>query len=227
MLRQYYLIAIVMIFLAVLFFLWSFEKRKPQTREIVMLAVLTAMAIVGRLIFFMTPQFKPCAAVIIITAVMLGKEAGFLCGCLTAFISDFFFGQGPWTPWQMFAFGIIGLVSALIFSGAGKRLIENRLFISVYGFFITFVLYGMIASIGIRNMVEAQVDFTKSRNVIVAAIILVCALGISLSDVGSISFKISGLTISLSGLAVASLVGIILNALFPDKDETQEIKTQS
>ena len=52
MLRQYYLIAIVMIFLAVLFFLWSFEKRKPQTREIVMLAVLTAMAIVGRLIFF-------------------------------------------------------------------------------------------------------------------------------------------------------------------------------
>ena len=66
MLRQYYLIAIVMIFLAVLFFLWSFEKRKPQTREIVMLAVLTAMAIVGRLIFFMTPQFKPCAAVIII-----------------------------------------------------------------------------------------------------------------------------------------------------------------
>lgn len=144
MLRQYYLIAIVMIFLAVLFFLWSFEKRKPQTREIVMLAVLTAMAIVGRLIFFMTPQFKPCAAVIIITAVMLGKEAGFLCGCLTAFISDFFFGQGPWTPWQMFAFGMIGLVSALIFSGAGKRLIENRLFISVYGFFITFVLYGMI-----------------------------------------------------------------------------------
>lgn len=144
MLRQYYLIAIVMIFLAVLFFLWSFEKRKPQTREIVMLAVLTAMAIVGRLIFFMTPQFKPCAAVIIITAVMLGKEAGFLCGCLTAFISDFFFGQGPWTPWQMFAFGMIGLVTALIFNGAGKRLTEDRLFISVYGFFITFVLYGII-----------------------------------------------------------------------------------
>lgn len=144
MLRQYYLIAIMMIFLAVLFFLWSFEKRKPQTREIVMLAVLTAMAIVGRLIFFMTPQFKPCAAVIIITAVMLGKEAGFLCGCLTAFISDFFFGQGPWTPWQMFAFGMIGLVTALIFNGAGKRLTEDRLFISVYGFFITFVLYGII-----------------------------------------------------------------------------------
>ena len=84
----------------------------------------------------------------------------------------------------------------------------------------------MIASVGIRNMVEAKVDFTKSRNVIVAAIILVCALGISLSAVGSISFAVGGLTISLSGLAIASLVGILLNALFPDKDEVKSIETQ-
>lgn len=116
---------------------------------------------------------------------------------------------------------------AILFSFCPKfAAVINAMPVGIVGG-ISFVLYGMIASIGIRNMVEAQVDFTKSRNVIVAAIILVCALGISLSDVGSISFKISGLTISLSGLAVASLVGIILNALFPDKDETQEIKTQS
>ncbi len=116
---------------------------------------------------------------------------------------------------------------AILFSFCPKfAAVINAMPVGIVGG-ISFVLYGMIASIGIRNMVEAQVDFTKSRNVIVAAIILVCALGISLSDVGSISFKISGLTISLSGLAVASLVGIILNALFPDKDETQDIKTQS
>lgn len=144
MLRQYYIISIVIILLALAFFIWSFEKRKPQVREIVMLAVLTAMAIVGRVIFFMIPQFKPCAAIIIITAIMLGKESGFLCGCLTAFISDFFFGQGPWTPWQMIAFGFIGVISAWIFQGAGKRFIHNRIFISTYGFFITFVLYGAI-----------------------------------------------------------------------------------
>lgn len=144
MLREYYFISVGIIILAILFFIWSFEKRKPLTREIVMLAVLTAMAIAGRMIFFMTPQFKPCVAVIIITAIMLGKEAGFLCGCLTAFISDFFFGQGPWTPWQMFAFGLIGLVSALIFSKERKKYIENRLLLSVYGFLITFVLYGII-----------------------------------------------------------------------------------
>ena len=84
---------------------------------------------------------------------------------------------------------------------------------------ISFVLYGMISAIGIRNMVEAKVDFTKSRNVIVAALILVCALGISLSNVKAINFEIAGVGISLSGLAIAALVGIVLNALFPDKDK--------
>ncbi len=89
---------------------------------------------------------------------------------------------------------------------------------------ISFVLYGMIAAVGVRNVVEAQVDFSKSRNIIVAAIILVCALGISFSAAGAVTFTVGTLTISLSGLAVAALVGIILNAIFPDKDEVQDIK---
>ena len=95
--------------------MWSFEKRKPKTREVVVLAVMTSIATLGRVIFFMLPQFKPCVAIIIITGIMLGKQSGFLCGALTAFVSDFFFGQGPWTPWQMFAFGIIGFISAIFF----------------------------------------------------------------------------------------------------------------
>ena len=144
MLRQYNIISIIIILVATALFIWSFEKRKPRTREIVMLAVLTGMAVVGRIIFFMMPQFKPCAAVIIIAAVMLGKESGFLCGCLTGFISDFFFGLGPWTPWQMIAFGLIGFISAVVFCGTRKQLIYHRFFISVYGFFITFFLYGII-----------------------------------------------------------------------------------
>lgn len=98
---------------------------------------------------------------------------------------------------------------------------------------ISFMLYGMIAAIGVRNVVEAQVDFKKSRNVIVAAIIVVCALGIKFSsgmgaDVlsgvdGAASFSIGGVVISLSGLAVASIAGIILNAVFPDKDEVNDV----
>ena len=88
---------------------------------------------------------------------------------------------------------------------------------------ISFILYGMIAAIGVRNVVEAGVDFQKSRNVIVSAVIFVCALGINFSDAGAATFTVDGVTISLSGLAVAALVGIILNAIFPEKDEVKSI----
>ncbi len=79
---------------------------------------------------------------------------------------------------------------------------------------ISFVLYGMISAIGVRNVVESKVDFTKSRNLIVAAIILVCALGLGTAA----TFKIGGITIALSALAVGSIMGIVLNAILPGKD---------
>ena len=88
-------------------------------------------------------------------------------------------------------------------------------------------MYGMISAIGVRNVVENHVDFTKSRNLIVAAVILVCALGLS-SD--TVSFAIGSANITLSPLAVASIAGIVLNAVFPGKDykfnsdEPEELK---
>ena len=81
---------------------------------------------------------------------------------------------------------------------------------------ISFVLYGMISAIGVRNVVENRVDFTNSRNLIVAAVILVCALGFN--SVGGVSFAIAGVTINLSGLAVAAIAGILLNAILPGND---------
>lgn len=83
---------------------------------------------------------------------------------------------------------------------------------------VSLVLYGMISAVGVRNIVETQVDFTKSRNVIIAALILVLSIGINYSATGAISFPIGDLTISLSGLAVGALTGIILNAILPGKD---------
>ena len=82
---------------------------------------------------------------------------------------------------------------------------------------VSLILYGMISSVGVRNLVENQIDFTKSRNLIVAAAIFVCALGFT-GSVPGISFTIAGVTISLSGLAIAAIVGILLNALLPGKD---------
>ena len=79
---------------------------------------------------------------------------------------------------------------------------------------ISFVLYGMISAIGVRNIVEAKVDFSKARNTIVAAVILVIALGLS----SGATFTIGSATITLTGLALASIAGILLNVIFPDKD---------
>ena len=81
---------------------------------------------------------------------------------------------------------------------------------------ISFVLYGMISAIGVRNVVENRVDFTNSRNLIVAAVILVCALGFN--SVGGVSFAIAGVNINLSGLAIAAIAGILLNAILPGND---------
>ncbi|MBQ8748081.1 MAG: uracil-xanthine permease [Clostridia bacterium] len=107
----------------------------------------------------------------------------------------------------------IAAVIAVVFSFSPKfAALVNLIPTAVIGG-ISFVLYGMISAIGVRNVVENKVDFTKSRNLIVAAIILVCALGL-----GSVSFAIGSVTISLSGLAVASIAGIVLNAIFPEKD---------
>jgi len=80
------------------------------------------------------------------------------------------------------------------------------------------VLYGMISAVGVRNVVENKVDFTKSRNVIIAALIIVLAIGIHYSAAGSIAFAVGSVNINLSGLAVGALVGIILNAILPGKD---------
>ena len=85
---------------------------------------------------------------------------------------------------------------------------------------VSLVLYGMISSVGVRNVVENQVDFTKSRNILIAALILVLSIGLKYGtgDVGGITFMVGKVNIMLSGLAIAALVGIIMNAILPGKD---------
>lgn len=144
--RAYLIISIIIILIAIAAFLFAFEKGKPKTRDVVLISIMISLAVVGRLVFFMLPQFKPCAAIIIITGVMLGRQAGFLSGVMTAFISDFFFGMGPWTPWQMIAFGIIGLLAAILFN---EKRIEKMgdwgiTLLCIYGFLSTFIIYGLI-----------------------------------------------------------------------------------
>ena len=119
-----------------------FESRKPQARELVIISALCAIAVAGRAAFFMLPQFKPVTALVIIAGMCFGGETGFLVGAIAGFVSNFFFGQGPWTPWQMFAFGIIGFIAGILFRKGLLR--KTRLSLCIFGFFAALVIYGGI-----------------------------------------------------------------------------------
>ena len=95
--RKYYFISVVIALLACVPLFIKFERRKPQPREILTIAVMAAISVAGRMLFVVIPGFKPVAAITIITGIYLGAEAGFLTGALSAIVSNIFFGQGPWT----------------------------------------------------------------------------------------------------------------------------------
>ncbi len=107
----------------------SYEKKSSDVRELVLIAVMTALSVVGRVIFAPLPGFKPVTAFIVITAIYLGGEAGFITGAFTALISNFTFGQGPWTPFQMFAWGMTGLIAGLL----STPLRRSRALLLAYG----------------------------------------------------------------------------------------------
>lgn len=113
--RAYYLISTLVVIEIMLPFFFRFESRRPQARELVILAVMAALAAVSRVVFAFSPYLKTITGIIMITGIAFGAEAGFLTGAVAAFASNFFFGQGPWTPWQMFAYGFGGFFAGLIF----------------------------------------------------------------------------------------------------------------
>ena len=146
--RSYYFVSLLILAVTMLPFLLVFEHRKPMARELVLLATLSALAVAGRAAFFMLPQFKPVVAIVILTAVTLGPEAGFLVGAVSGFVSNFFFGQGPWTPWQMFSFGIVGFLAGIL--AVRGILPKKRWALCLYGGIATVVIYG-----GIMNFSSA------------------------------------------------------------------------
>lgn len=113
--RWYYLISTMIILELMVPFFLRFESRRPQARELVILAVMAALATVSRIVFSFSPFLKTITGIIMITGIAFGPEAGFLTGAVSAFASNFFFSQGPWTPWQMFAYGFGGFFAGLIF----------------------------------------------------------------------------------------------------------------
>lgn len=152
--KKYYLISLAVIVLSMIPFFLIFESKKPKTSEMAVIAAMCAIGVAGRCAFFMLPQFKPVAAIIIISGACLGAESGFLIGALTAFVSNFFFGQGPWTPWQMFCLGLIGFLAGLLF--ARGRLKTKRIPLSIYGFLSVLVIYGGVINFSSALMTSPE-----------------------------------------------------------------------
>lgn len=127
--RFYTWLAVLVAILSCVPFLYAFERRDTTSKELMVLAVMIALSVIGRIVFAGIPGFKPVTAITIIVALSFGGEAGFLVGSLSAAVSNFYFGHGPWTPFQMFAWGIIGLLAGLF----RKPLQKNRILLCVFG----------------------------------------------------------------------------------------------
>lgn len=155
--RKYYFISFLLILEMIVPFLLAFEGRKPKTGEIVLLSVLSALAVLGRCAFYMLPQFKPTLAVVIIAGAAFGGETGFLVGAVSTFVSNIFFGQGPWTPWQMLASGVVGLFSGVIFKSLKVK--KSRLALCIYGGLSTVLLYGGILNPASVIMYQPEVTW--------------------------------------------------------------------
>ena len=113
--RSYYLLSALVALEILIPFFMAFEGRKPQPRELVTVAVMAALVTIAR-VAVPLPSFKPTFAVIMLSGIAFGPETGFIVGALGALGSDFFYGQGPFTPWQMMAYGMAGVLSGIGFA---------------------------------------------------------------------------------------------------------------
>ena len=129
--RWYYLTSTLMVVELMIPFFLTFEGRKPQARELVILAVMCALAVAAR-VAIPIPNFKAIFAVIMIAGIAFGPESGFLVGAVAALSSNFFFSQGPYTPWQMMAYGAGGMLAGIVFRRG--RLPRKPMVMAIVGF---------------------------------------------------------------------------------------------
>lgn len=140
--KLYAFVALAVVIIAFIPFFMNFERNNHSIHKLVIISVMIALSVAGRFIFAPIPAFKPVTAIVVITAMYFGSEAGFLTGALSAVISNFYFGQGPWTPFQMFTWGLIGLLAGLL----ANKLKTNRLILSIYGVFAG-ILFSMLMDV--------------------------------------------------------------------------------
>lgn len=143
--KLYYVIACAIIAAACVPFFVSFEKKKPSARELAVVASLAALAVASRAAFYALPSVKPMCAIVMVAAVALGAQTGFITGAVAMFASNFIFGHGPWTIFQMLAMGACGLIAGLVFHN--RKIRKNRFVLAFAGGMINLVFYSLIVDL--------------------------------------------------------------------------------
>ena len=153
--RRYYFISLAIVIALLAPMVLRFEH--ISVRYMVLIAALGALAAVSRAAFAPLEQFKPTASIVIVSGICLGAEGGFAVGALSMFASNMYFSQGPWTPWQMLAMGMVGFISGALF--ARRR--PGRTVLALYGFAVTVLVYGVIADLSTVVMTYDRPTLTQ------------------------------------------------------------------
>ena len=151
------LIMLAVVALVLVLFFAGFEASRPGLRQIMPTLVLAALAAAGRILFAPVPDFKPTSAIAIIAGAVLGPRAGFLVGALAALSSNFFFGQGMWTPWQMYAWGLVGYVGGVLAARGAFRRRDGGVRMApllIYGALSAFMYGGIINAYDIIGFIR-------------------------------------------------------------------------
>ena len=162
--KHYLVVSVLVALLSIIPIFYSFERKENTSKELTALAVLVAISAFARVIFYWLPAFKPITALTIIVAIYFGKEAGFLLGSISALVSNMYFGQGPWTAFQMFSWGLIGFIAGLLY----KPLKNSKIFLCIFGAF-SGVLYSALMDVFTLFFSSNQVTFSKYLALLIAA----------------------------------------------------------
>ncbi|MBR4110048.1 MAG: ECF transporter S component [Oscillospiraceae bacterium] len=162
--RSYYITSTLIILQMLLPFFLAFEGRKPQARELVVIAVMCGISIVSR-VAIPIPHFKPTFAMIMLSGIAFGPEAGFMVGAVTAFGSNFFVGQGAYTPWQMMAYGAGGLLSG--FLSQKGWLSRKPIYLAIFGFLSVLLWVGPL--LDLCSLFLMPIGFSKKAIIAVFA----------------------------------------------------------
>ena len=154
--KYYDVASLIAAFLSCIPFYITFEKSKATSKEIMLVALMTAFSVCGRLMFSFIAFFIPITAFTIISGMYLSAPAGFICGSFSALISNIYFGQGPWTLFQMISWGLIGFISGVI----GEKLLEKRIILVIYAF-ISGVLFSLIMDLWTVLNIDKEFNFSR------------------------------------------------------------------